>query len=457
MTAYSDSKTFSASGILEQAGGSRMPRKPKRIALLHHIGCGNLGDDAIIDAVVSNIRRRWDNAEIAVFSMNPADSAKRHGITSFPIRRYRWDSQLRSAITQATQPDEHGLGSRLRNTRNPAFRVPRAAFGELAFLVQSYRRLKSFDLLIVSGGGQLTERGGPWSFPWALLVWSIMAKWAGVRFVLLNVGAGPLNHLLSRFFVRRALRRAEYVSFRDKQSQDLAGELGFAGRGHVFPDNAYGLEAEAPNLPARDTNRPLVGVAPMPYPFSDLPKYPSNADAIQYDLIRKMAMFVAFLVRESYSIDLFGSDIRSDPPAIEDLRAALRNGHQISTPEYVPLGSVSELLSRMSPMDYVVTCRFHGVVFAHLLNKPVLAIAHHPKVRHLMSALGLSRYCADMLTFDPIRLMDTFTSLVRDTEIIKRSMAASLADYRLKLTTQFDDLFRRRLAEHAGLGKTPAS
>ena len=231
MTAYSDSKTFSVSGILEQAGGSRMPRKPKRIALLHHAGCGNLGDDAIIDAVVSNIRRRWDNAEIAVFSMNPDDSAKRHGITSFPIRRYRWDSRPRSAITQATQPDGHKLGSRLRNTRIPAFRVPRAAFGELAFLAQSYRRLKSFDLLIVSGGGQLTERGGPWSFPWALLVWSIMAKCAGVRFVLLNVGAGPLNHLLSRFFVRRALRRAEYVSFRDKQSQDHAAELGIAGKG----------------------------------------------------------------------------------------------------------------------------------------------------------------------------------------------------------------------------------
>jgi polysaccharide pyruvyl transferase WcaK-like protein len=41
-------------------------------------------------------------------------------------------------------------------------------------------------------------------------------------------------------------------------------------------------------------------------------------------------------------------------------------------------------------MDYVVTCRLHGVIFAHLLNKPVLTIAHHPKVTELMAALGLS-------------------------------------------------------------------
>jgi polysaccharide pyruvyl transferase WcaK-like protein len=54
--------------------------------------------------------------------------------------------------------------------------------------------------------------------------------------------------------------------------------------------------------------------------------------------------------------------------------------------------STHDLLATMSGMDYVITCRFHGVVFAHLLNKPVLAIAHHPKVVDLMTDLELSSY-----------------------------------------------------------------
>jgi polysaccharide pyruvyl transferase WcaK-like protein len=91
--------------------------------------------------------------------------------------------------------------------------------------------------LIVSGGGQLTERGGPWSFPYALFTWSILAKLAGVRFLFLNVGAGPLNHPLSKFFIPKALRAAEYVSFRDKPSQDLATEIGYTGKSYVCPDN----------------------------------------------------------------------------------------------------------------------------------------------------------------------------------------------------------------------------
>ena len=418
-----------------------MELKTTKIALLHHTGCGNLGDDAIIDAVVSNIRRRWVNAEITVFSMNPDDTANRHGIACFPIRRHTWNARPRSEISESTQPNGPTIGSWFRKTRNPAVRLLRALFGEIGLLVESYRILRSFDLLIVSGGGQLTERGGPWSFPYALFLWSLLAKWAGVRFVILNVGAGPLNHPLSRFFIRRALRSADYVSFRDVQSQDLAGDLGFSGTSYVFPDNVYSFEAESCNQKSRQVNSPVVGVAPMPYPFGDLLARPPNADAIQDELVEKMATFVALLVSRSYSVNLFGSDISSDPSAIEGLRGALLSRHNISTPEYIPLESVNELLSRMSAVDYVVTCRFHGVVFAHLLNKPVLAIAHHPKVTHLMSALGLSKYCVDMRTFDPIQLADTFKLLVSEADSVKKRMAASLADYRLKLTAQFDSLF----------------
>src|ERR1035437_5815304 len=118
-----------------------------QIALLHHTGCGNLRYDAILDVVVSNIRRRWNNAEIKGFSMNPDDTAERHGIPSYPIRRYRWNIGRRPATRESTQPGGNKLRNWFRKTRNPAVRLPRAAFGELAFLVESYRILRSFDLL----------------------------------------------------------------------------------------------------------------------------------------------------------------------------------------------------------------------------------------------------------------------------------------------------------------------
>jgi polysaccharide pyruvyl transferase WcaK-like protein len=418
-----------------------------RIAILHHTGGGNLGDDAIMDVVIHNIRLRWPLAEITAFSMNPDDTGKRHGIPSYPIRRHTWGIGYRAEGNE-NAGTIHGLHNWLRTTRNPIIHLPRTILRELGFLVTSFRKLRPFDMLIVSGGGQLTERSGPWGFPYAILIWIMMAKLAGVRRIFLNVGAGPLRHPLSKFFVRRSLYAANYVSFRDEPSQALARQIGFTGRSRVFPDNVYSLEVTIPKTSADARQGPLVGLAPMPWPFCDPREYPSeNLQALYEEYLAKFATFASSLVRYSCSLDLFGSDAGADPSAIEDLRNVLRAQQNIDTPPYAPVDSVDGLLSRMAGMDYVVTCRFHGVVLAHILHKPVLAISHHPKVADLMSALGLSRYCVDIRNFDPISLADTFASLVDHTREVKSSMAESLAVYRLRAAAQFDELFPSSLNE----------
>jgi polysaccharide pyruvyl transferase WcaK-like protein len=81
-------------------------------------------------------------------------------------------------------------------------------------------------------------------------------------------------------------------------------------------------------------------------------------------------------------------------------------------------------------------------VFAHLLNKPVLAIAHHPKVTDAMTELELSNYCMDIRDFDPKLLAERFASMVNNAEDIKSRMAASLTRNRQRLRSQFDELFR---------------
>jgi polysaccharide pyruvyl transferase WcaK-like protein len=103
--------------------------------------------------------------------------------------------------------------------------------------------------------------------------------------------------------------------------------------------------------------------------------------------------------------------------------------------------SVGDLLATISGMEYVVTCRFHGVIFAHLLNKPVLAIAHHPKVTELMASLGLSDYCVDIRNFNTSLLVERFTSMVSNAEEIKSRMAAKLRSNEQLLRCQLDELF----------------
>jgi polysaccharide pyruvyl transferase WcaK-like protein len=425
-----------------------------KIALLHHVGGGNLGDDATLEAVAGNIRRRWPAAEIVAFSMNPDDTERRHGIKSYPLRRNCWSIGYRAVGADATfKAKVKALTSKWRpvfyllKAASAVIRLPVEMIRELSFLTASSRTIKSFDLLIISGGGQLTEKDGPWGFPYTIFKWVVLARSAGVSCIFLNVGAGPLNKPLSKFFARRALLAADYVSLRDDKSRALVHEVGFTGKSRVCPDSAYGLEVGSAKGRARDgASQPLVGFAPMPYPDPDPSGYLAEKNQLVYDeFMGKLASFASWLVSRSYALTFFGTDVGVDPMAIKDLQRALLSNHGVP-PTLCGVNysaeTVRELLVTMSTMDFVVTCRFHGVIFAHLLNKPVLAIAHHPKVAELMADLELSRYCVDIRDFDAGFLADRFASMVNNAEEIKSRMAARLTSNRQQLGSQFDELFR---------------
>ena len=423
-----------------------------KIGLLHHVGGGNLGDDATLDAVARNIKQRWRNAEIIAFSMNPDDTETRHGIMSHPIRLKRWGIGYAPAEAKGTVKEAVKALTRkyrtifyLLKATNAVVRLPSEVLRELSFLVSSRRDIKSLDLLVICGGGQLTEKDGPWGFPYTIFKWVVLARSVGVRCMFLNLGAGPLSLPLSKFFVTRALLAADYVSFRDDKSRALVHAIGFTGESLVCPDSVYGLErATANGSPLERRAQPIVGFAPMPFPGPR--RYlAENDDIVYHKFIRQLASFSSWLVSQSYELTFFGTDITFDPEAIEDLRIALLSKFGVSLSQYsvsYSIKSVCDLLSTMAEMDYVVTCRFHGVVFAHLLNKPVLAIAHHPKVKDLMTDLELSSYCVDIQNFDLKLLAERFASMVVNAEEIKCRMAASLARNRLRLKCQFDELFQ---------------
>jgi polysaccharide pyruvyl transferase WcaK-like protein len=160
-----------------------------KIALLHHVGGGNLGDDATLDTVIQSIKRYRPEASLAAFTINPDDTKERHRLPSYPIRRTRW------SLRHAPPAPKHGIKSIIRTLvrkyrflfRVPRlgyaliFRLPTTLYSEFSFLIESRRVLKSFDLLIISGGGQLTEWGGPWAFPYTLFKWVMLARSADVK------------------------------------------------------------------------------------------------------------------------------------------------------------------------------------------------------------------------------------------------------------------------------------
>jgi polysaccharide pyruvyl transferase WcaK-like protein len=427
----------------------------KTIGLLDHLGHGNLGDDATLDAVIHNIKSRWPNAKLVGLSLNPYDTQQRHGIPSHAIRRDSKsppsrDVPVSSTASASLKQRLKSLLSRclpillvLRTIKTVVVGTPTAVFQELVFLVECFRIVRSLDALIVCGGGQLLDWGGPWSFPYTLFKWTFLAKLSGATSHYLNVGAGPLRDWLSKWFVKSALRLSDYASFRDERSRLLVQDIGFRRTVQVFPDNVYSLEIPIFNASrSRPDNRPLVGFSAMAYRDPRVSFWDKDQKA--YDrYISQLGLFASWLARD-HRIRLFSTEVSFDSLVIEDLQRALKNDTGIADPSSIihdEIPDATTLFSQMSSMDYIVTSRFHGVVFAHLMNKPVLAISPHPKVTTLMNDAGLSEYCVDICTFDLDLVTSTFNRLVQNQDDIKRRMAKMVAAYKTRLLRQFDDLF----------------
>ena len=180
-----------------------------RIALLTPYNGGNLGDAAIQDAVIANLRLRLPEARFSGISLNCENFVESYGVGAFPLcvteRPFYTMSCGRAAAKQNEESspaeDRDPCAGRIKGTlkkmprwlqllkksRRTALIIPR----EILHFARGYRFLRSQDLLIVSGGGQLDEEwGGPWGHPFALFKWALLARTARVPCAFVSVGAG---------------------------------------------------------------------------------------------------------------------------------------------------------------------------------------------------------------------------------------------------------------------------
>ena len=418
------------------------------IGLLGHYGTGNLGDEAIIAAVVENLRSRRETAVIYGFSSVPSDTEARHKIAAFPVSRAAGSSRRSPPGAASESHALQAMKARLRGTPAASLaralqriaHLPASALDEARFLIRSYAVLKDVDLLMISGSGQLSDHfGGAWGMPYNLFKWSALARLAGARVAFVSVGAGPLSTSLSRFFVRRALGLVQYRSFRDVGSAKLMKAIGAPGETPVVPDLAHSLSAGSsggarPMVGARRT----VGINVFPHcdprywPIEDPARYARYVDGIA-------GVAVALLERGNQVV-LVPTQVRADPEVIADVERAIRRRGDVDTARLriASCGSVDDLIQEISACDVVIATRFHAVVMALILHRPVFALANHPKTTDLMADVGLAGYAFDIDAWAVESVMERLEMLEKSAAQVQAAMAARVRDYRAALARQYD-------------------
>jgi polysaccharide pyruvyl transferase WcaK-like protein len=417
-----------------------------KIGLLDHMGYGNLGDAATQEALIANIKRRLPEAVIIGFSLNPEDTRKRHNVSCYSITWWHPDPQ--SSDVGSTSDRNPGFQLKSIVKKIPVF-YPAAKHvwhfvHELTHLGRSFRILRTLDSLIIAGGGQLSELWrGPWSHPYNVLKFCVLAKFANTKLLFLNVGAGPLNHPLSKLFARWSVCLADYVSFRDVESQTLVRELGVKRKTYVGPDSAYALDVTNYRTRNRvNASGRLVGINPIGFCDPRIWPRPDSSAYSQY--LDKLAAFSLWLLAHHYRLRIFSGEVSVDAHAVEDLKARLLNTLPAANIDHIFKArseNVKDLFLEMAQFDFVVTSKFHGVVFSHLLQKPVIALSYHNKIDDLMLTVGHSQYCLDIEHFNTDGLNKAFSALVENAQELKSRFRQNVTSYADALQQQFDEVF----------------
>jgi polysaccharide pyruvyl transferase WcaK-like protein len=405
--------------------------KRLRIALFGKFGVQNLGNECTLQAIILNIRERFPDAEIFCVCPVPDDTARRHGIPAVPLAP-RYDTERASRPS----PPRGALASLLHRL---LVGIP----AELRGWLLAFRALERTDMLVMTGTGMLMDwNEGAFGFPYEIFKWAWAARLRGCRVRFVAVGAGPIDTRLCRFYLTRALAMADYRSYRDAKSRTTLEAAGFDTTGDsIVPDLVFSLPASVLPAPERlDRPMPIVGLGVMDY-YGPRGKSRQRDGAARHQAyLDQMCDFVVWLIEHRYTVRILHGDALYDAQVRNELvtrarrRVAGDGAARILTED---ISSVPALLRELASTDVVVSPRFHNLLLATMLEKPVLALSYHPKDDALMESIGLGQYCEPLDDLNLDRLIERFTELVAHRDELEARLREKTRKYRSAWATEY--------------------
>lgn len=310
-----------------------------RVGITGSYGGLNLGDEAVLQAIIAQLRKDLPKVEITVFSRDAEDTKKRHGIErAVPVRKL-----------------------------------------SRAEVVPEVERL---DVLILGGGGILYDADAR-----TYLREVQLARERRVPVFVYAIGAGPLTDTAAQAAVRESLSEALVVTVREKSAHRVLEEAGVHREVAVTADPALLLRPEP--LPrgilkheGLEGSRRLIGMSVrepgVAAPDLDEKVYHAllaNAADFMVDRWNANVVFVPMersVLDTQHSHAVIAKMLRAQ-------RATVLKG------EY----SSGQILSWMGKFDFALGMRLHFLIFAAIQGTPFAALPYAGKVSGFLETLGV--------------------------------------------------------------------
>ena len=171
---------------------------------------------------------------------------------------------------------------------------------------------------------------------------------------------------------------------------------------------------------------------------------PQRGEAQYQSFLAKLAVFVAWLLEHKYTVRLLLGDTLYDNRVKDELLASLatkgwtaHDGQLIND----PISSNEDVLAQLAATDIVVSARFHNVLLALMLHKPVISLSYHEKFASLVAGVGLADYSHDIDHLDIDLLTAQVVDLASRPEQLHPQLQRKVEEYRRTLDMQYGRIF----------------
>ncbi len=320
--------------------------KNDEILISGYYGFKNSGDDALLMAIVNDLKRYKESPNIVVLSANPRET----------MRSYRVKSISRLNV------------------------------------ISILKHMKNAGMLISGGGTLIQDATSTQSLIYYLMVINAAVK-RGVKVMLYSNGIGPLNNSSNVKRVRRVLNRTDLITLRDPAALKALGDIGVTKpKMTVTADPVFGMDIADPKhgrqllkqfgVPAGAKH--IMGVSVRRTRDTDQSFEHAIARICDY-ASEKYDCYPVFIPMQTNKDESISRSVMSKMNArssIVDVRL-----------------SVYDMISAVASMDLCVGMRLHSLIYATTGQVPLIGLAYDPKIRSFMEYAG-QEMCLDIGRID---------------------------------------------------------
>lgn len=335
-------------------------------------GHGNAGDEAILEAIIGEMRAIDPDMPLTVLSR---------------------------------RPDE----TKLHNSINAIFSFD---------LLQMLRAMSRSELYL-NGGGSLIQNVTSRRSLWYYLMTLCFAKRRGAKVIMYGCGIGPVTHKFDKRLVARTLNKyVDVITLREKHSLGELHEFGVT-KPEIILSSDPALTLKPADNSRIDAKLTESGIDPSG-------KYICFALRQWEGFEEKSPCFAAAAryAHEKHGLESVFLSInhRNDGRAADIVCAGL------STPCHILHNTLDSALTIgiLSRMEAVVSMRLHGLIFAAGCGVPLVGISYDPKVEAFLEYIGQETFAGlDELTEESLcSMIDSAIALSCDRRLLRENTEA---------------------------------